>query len=284
MKRHYTLKKVLVISMRTFSVYDSHMKNNYLRPGMKKLVLLLFLVLTIHHAKAQVNVRDSAATSWMIGAHFSGFAVAGDFADRYGAVYGPSLSVGKKTLENWLFGVEGTFFFGGQVNNLLDIYGDLLTEQGYFVGLNGEYAAVEFQHRGWYGGAYFGKILPVLNHNPNSGLFFKAGVGYLQNKIFVRDPQGAYPQLSDKYGAGYDRLHTGFSLRQEIGYLNSGDNRTVNFMISFDFIQGFMRSAREFNWDQKDFDLTNKLDLYLGLRLTWFLPIYDKNQQKFYYY
>jgi hypothetical protein len=252
--------------------------------GMNRFFLLLLIIFWQQLATGQVNVRDSAASAWMVGAHFSGFVLAGDLADRYGAVYGPSLSVGKKTRSNWLFGAEGTFFFGGQVNNVVDIFGDLVTEQGFFVGLNGEYAAIDFQHRGWYGGAYFGKILPVLNPNPNSGLFFKIGVGYLQHKIFIQDSQGAFPQLSGSYGAGYDRLHTGFSLRQEFGYLNSGANRTVNFMISFDFIQGFMSSARQFNWDEQAFDLANKLDLYFGLRLTWFLPIYDKNQQKFYYY
>jgi hypothetical protein len=251
---------------------------------MKKVFILVCFLFAIATAKGQVNVRDSAATAWMIGAHFSGFAVAGDLADRYGAVFGPTLSVGKKTQGNWLFGVEGTFFFSGEVNNLTDIFGDLLSEQGYFIGLNGEYAAIEFQHRGWYGGAYFGKILPVLNPNPNSGLFFKVGFGYLQNKIFIRDPQGAYPQLIGDYGAGYDRLYSGISLRQEFGYLNSGNDRTVNFMVSFDFIQGFTSNARQFNWDQRAFDLESTLDLYFGLRLTWFLPIYDKNRQKFYYY
>ncbi len=251
---------------------------------MNKILTIAFLALMGHGLFAQVNVRDSAAASWMIGAHFSGFVPAGDLADRYGVIYSPGISVGKKTLDNWLFGVEGSFFYGGDVKNLLDIYGSLTSEQGYFIGLNGEYAAVQFQHRGFFTGAYFGKILPVLSHNPNSGLFFKIGIGYLQNKIFVRDPQGAYPQLQGDYGKGYDRLHSGFSLREEIGYLHSGNKRTINFMVSFDLIQGFVSSQREFNWDTKEFDLGSKLDLYFGLKLTWFLPIYDKNQQKFYYY
>ena len=251
---------------------------------MKKILLVFLISFLTNSISAQVNVRDSVVSSWMIGAHFSGFVPAGDLADRYGAIYSPSLSVGRKTQGNWLFGVEGSFFFGGQVNNLIDIFGDLISEQGYFIGLNGEYAAVEFQHRGLYGGGYFGKILPILNPNPNSGLFFKVGVGFLQNRIFIRDPQGAYPQLQGDYGRGYDRLHSGLTLRQEIGYLNSGSNKTVNFMVSFDFIQGFVSNEREYNWDKQSFELANKLDLYFGLRLTWFLPIYDKNQQKFYYY
>ena len=208
----------------------------------------------------------------------------GDLAERFGGFYGVGGSIGKKTVGNWLWGVEGTYYFGAAVQNTLGIFGDQTTAQGYFIGVNGEYATIEFLHRGFYTGGYFGKILPVLNHNPSSGLFFKIGGGIVQNQIYVRNPGGSYLQYKGEYGKGYDRLHNGFALNEQIGYLNSGNTRTINFVIALEFMQGFTKNRREFNWDTRQADLAQKLDLYFGLKISWFLPIYDKNQQKFYYY
>lgn len=250
---------------------------------MKAFFATLFLMISMG-VTAQVNVRDSAAAAWHFKFNGSGYASGGDLADRYGLNFGIGMDISYKTRKNWLFGLTGTFMFGNSVKNTLDIFGSQTTTQGYFIGLNGEYATVEFLQRGFYTGGYFGKILPVLNHNPNSGLFFTVGAGYIQNKIYIRNPSGTYPQFNGEYGKGYDQLHSGFATLQNIGYLHSGNRRTINFAIAFEFMQGFTKNERGYNWGLKAPDTASKLDLYFGLKLSWFLPIYDQNQQKFYYY
>ena len=251
---------------------------------MKKVLIIGFITLLGMPLFAQVNVRDSATSAWHFKIDMNGYAPGADLAKRYGAIFGVGGSIGKKTLSNWLFGVEGTYFFSNTVKNTFEIYGSQTTAQGFFIGTNGEYATVEFLTRGFYAGGYIGKILPILNHNPSSGLFIKLGGGFVQNQIYVRNPNGTYPQFTGEYGKGYDRLHNGFALNEQVGYLHSGNRRTINFAISFEFIQGFTQNQRAFNWDTRLTDTIGKLDLYFGLKLSWFLPVYNKNEQKFYYY
>ncbi len=250
---------------------------------MKRLLASLFFILAFSTLRAQVNVRDSLVSSWMISIKLSGNLAAADLADRYGNAFGLGLEVSKKTRTNWLFGVDGTYFFGQEVKNLYPIFKDLITEQGNFIGLNGELAGVEFFSRGYYTGGHVGKIFPIIGPNPNSGLLVKLGAGYMQNWIYMRMPNVQVPQIQGEYQKGYDRMHGGFALRQQINYMHSSSKRTVNFIIGFEFIEGFTHSLRQFNYDTNLPDLDQKLDAYLGLHFTWFLPVYAKNEQKFFY-
>ena len=251
---------------------------------MKSIFTSLLLLVIFSSANAQVNVRDSVVSSWMFSFKLSTNVPAGDLSERFGSSLGLGLDVDKKTGSNWLFGVDGTFFFGNDVKNLYPIFKDIITEQGLFIGLNGELAGVEFLQRGFYTGAHVGKIFPIFGPNPNSGLMVKFGVGFTMSKIHVRAPNVQVPQIQGEYQKGYDRMHSGLALRQQINYMNSGNKRTINFIVGFEFIEGFTTSQRQFNYDTRTADLTQKLDIYIGVHLTWFLPVYDKNQQKFFYY
>ena len=265
-------------------LFISHLPHLTLIFAPMKRAFTAFLVCFCIALSAQINVRDSAVSAWHIKMNFASYLPGGDLADRFGSFAGIGLDVGYKTRENWLFGISGNFFFGNNVKNIYNIYGSQLTAQGYFIGINGEYSTIEFLNRGFYTGAYFGKVLPILNHNPSSGLFFTVGAGYIQNKIFVRNPSETYPQFNNEYGKGYDRLHSGFATLQNIGYLHSGSKRTWNFAIAFEFMQGFTSNARGYNWDTNLPDTESKVDLYYGIKISWFLPIYNKNEQKFFYY
>jgi len=250
---------------------------------MKHVFLMLLFISFSFGAKAQVNVRDSLVSAWMIGVKLSGYVPAGDLADRYENSYGLGLEVGKRTRSNWIFGVDGTYFFGNNVKNLYDIFDEIITSQGSFIGLNGELAGVEFFQRGFYTGVHVGKVFPIIGPNPNSGLMVKLGAGYMQNWIYMRMPNVQVPQIEGEYRKGYDRMHSGFALRQQVNYMNSSSKKTVNFIVGFEFIEGFTKSDRGYNYDTNMPDLGQKLDLYLGLHFTWFLPIYSKNEQKFFY-
>lgn len=259
-------------------------KEHIIFASMKSFFASILLLSILSTAQAQINVRDSVVSSWMFSFKLGGNLASGDLADRYGNSLGLGLDFDKKTGGNWLFGVDGTYFFGNNVKNLYPIFKDLITEQGLFIGLNGQLAGVEFFQRGFYTGAHFGKIFPILGPNPNSGLMIKLGVGFTMNKIHVRAPNVLAPQIQGEYQKGYDRLHSGLALRQQINYMNSGNKRTINFIVGFEFIEGFTSNKRQFNYDTRMADLAKKLDVYIGAHFTWFLPIYDKNQQKFFYY
>lgn len=246
--------------------------------------ILLFASMIGTLCQAQVNVRDSATAAWMFTFNLSGHFFSGDAGTQYGNALGLGMDIDKKTRNNWLFGVDGTYMFGSDVKNPIDIFGDLATEQGFILGLNGQYAPVEFLYRGFNIGGHIGKIFNWIGPNPNSGVLIRLGGAYVQHKILIRAPNTEIPQVQGEYGKGYDRLHDGFALKQYFGYLHAGSNRTVNFQVGFEFMQGFTKSVRGFNFDTGLPDTANKTDLYFGIKASWFLPIYDKNQQKFYYY
>ncbi len=251
-----------------------------------KNLLFVFLIITTFAMKpmqAQLSVRDSIVSSWMFSVKMGGYIPAADLKDRYGNCFMVGLDIDKKTRSNWFFGIDGSFFSGKKVNNLAEIFGDIITDQGLFIGLNGELAGVEFFQRGFYAGGHIGKLIPVFGPNPNSGILIKIGGGYLQNQIHIRKPSVQVPQIEGEYAKGYDRLHSGFALRQQLSYMYSSNVKTINFMLGFEFIEGFTKNQRAFNYDTKVADLSQKLDVYIGIHATWFLPIYDKNQQKFFY-
>jgi len=233
---------------------------------------------------AQVNVRDSLVAGTLIHLNFGSHAPAKDLADRFGSFLSVGIDVEYKTRKNWLFGLGSNFYFGDRVNNRSEIFQELLNAQGAPIGLNGEYAVVDFLHRGVFVGGYVGKIFPIIGPNQNSGLVVKFGLGYLQNQIHFRNPNETFPQLLGNYAKGYDRLHSGWSMRQFVGYMNSGNRRTINYTLGFEFVQGFTTSARQFNYDTRQPDLARKLDLYFGIKASWFLPIYRDQAERFYYF
>ena len=257
-------------------LYSRTMKNRYW--------IILFFALFAQQTMAQVNVRDSITAAWMFSFNLSGHLVSGDAGDQYANALGLGMDIEKRTRTNWLFGVDGTYMFGSEVNNVFDIFGHLATEQGFILGLNGQYATVEFLYRGFNVGGHVGKLFNIMGPNPNSGLLVKLGAGYVQNKIFIRAPGTDIPQIQGEYAKGYDRLHEGLAIKQYVGYMHSGNSRTVNFQVGFEFMQGFTKNVRGFNYDTGMPDNAQKLDLYFGIKASWVLPIYDKNQQKFYYY
>jgi hypothetical protein len=246
---------------------------------------ILFLVLHLSaQLLAQVNVRDSLVAGTLITFQLGVNAAAGDLADRFGGNLSVGLDVEYKFKSNYLIGIGSTFYFGDDVKNKDQIFGGLATSQQAFIGLNGEYAILDFLHRGVFVGPHIARIFPVIGPNQNSGIIVKLGAGYVQNQIHIRNPNETFPQLLGDYGEGYDRMHSGFGLRQYLGYINSGNSRTINYSFGFEFIEGFTKSARGYNYDTRLPDTSLKLDLYIGFKAAWFLPIYRDQRQQFYYY
>jgi len=251
---------------------------------MKKITILfvLFLGLVKLPLNAQVNVRDSATQGVIINASLGYNWVGGDMSDWFGGHMSAGLDVYYKTKSNWLFGGGFDYMFGTNVKNGYKLLEDLITEDGNIIGAGGDYATIKPFLRSWAVQAKLGKIFPFIGHNPNSGLLFMGGVGYLQHKIKI-DHGDAVFQLNEPYIKGYDHFTSGLLISEYIAFYHSGNKRTLNFTAGFQFMQGFTQNRREYNYDTRSADTENKLDLFFGIRASWFLPIYDKNAQKYYY-
>ncbi len=252
---------------------------------MKGSILLLPLILLCAPAlKAQRNVEDSAiATPW-VALSYGLVQTDGDLADRYGIMNHVGAMAGYKTASNWVFGFDGYFMFGNRVNqpnlfaSLVDSYGTITDESGG-IGL------VVVSARGFNVNAMVGKVIPVFSPNKNSGIYVHAGVGYIQHRTRIDTQEQVIPSLELDYRKGYDRYSTGFSTHQFLGYAFLANHGLINFYGGFYCNQGYTKNRREVFFDQPDVPVSTKtmFDLQYGIKVGWFIPIYQRKPKDFYY-
>ncbi|MCS6916728.1 MAG: hypothetical protein NZM08_03495, partial [Chitinophagales bacterium] len=234
-------------------------------------------------AQALSNLRDTTVNGWLLQVHYARHWPFADLADRFGSNNAIGGAVKRKTSRNWLWSLEGSYLFSGNIKEDTIVDG-LLTSEGFFIGLNGLASSVLLFERGFTFHLNGGKLFALSSSRPNSGLQVMAGVGILQHKIKIEDPDQNVPYVTGEYAKGYDRLTNGWALRQYIGYLNLDERRRLNFEIGIEALQGFTRNRRPWNFDQMKKDDRRRLDVLLGLRLTWMLPFYGRSEERFYTY
>lgn len=248
------------------NVYFCHMKS-------KSLYLLLtfwFLSASMSFAQSYKGINyDAFNLHISYGAHLPG----GDLVNRFGGFF--SLGGGAEFLlenGNWILGAESYLQFGGNVKE--SILDNLVAKEGEIIGNDGDYASVVLRQRGMYTGIVVGKLFPVSTENKKSGIRLTIGAGYWWHKIRIQDDYESASQLFGDYKKGYDRLSGGVALQEFIGYQHLDKNRKLNFIAGLEFGQGFTKSIREWNFDTMTAPTERRLDISIGVRVTWILPFY----------
>jgi hypothetical protein len=245
---------------------------------------LLLVVLAPGLAFSQVSIRDSAITTPMIFATYSYQWPGGDLA----VLFGSNSSIGGgflyKTKSNWLIGAEGNFLFGGDVKISPTLLSGIASNEGYIIDPNGFFADVYYYERGYSFFAKFGKLIPVLNPNPNSGITLMAGAGYLQDKIRIHTSGNDVPQVSGDYAKGYDRLNGGFALNGSLGYTYLGNTRMLNFYLGFEFTQSWTNNRRPRDFDTGKPGKPQYNSQFYGAKVIWFIPLYKRSPKPYYLY
>ncbi|MFI5171052.1 MAG: hypothetical protein ACHQFW_01610 [Chitinophagales bacterium] len=232
-------------------------------------------------ANAQINLSDSSVSAKIIHVDIGVGLPAADLADRFG----PHATVGAgfqfKTDENWLFGVEGNFIYGSEVRED-SIFNNLKNEAGYIIGTDG----LQYDPILWESGFDVkfeaGIITDIFSINPNSGLAFTGGIGFLQHNIWIYIDEGTVPQLSEEYKKGYDRLSNGFMLSQFVGYYLFSNKYFVNFKAGIEVEEAFTQNRRTINYDTQLADDTPRFDMLINFKVSWNLPLFEKPPRKFY--
>lgn len=245
-----------------------------------KICCFIFLLISFSGFSQDDKTPDQA---WIISPSIAIQSPAGDFADRFGINYTAGIGFGYKTKQNWTFTLNGHFMFGNDVQNSNQILKAIVTENNNILNQTGNYAQVGLLQRGFYFLGETEKIFNQLGVNPNSGLSISVGAGFINHWIFISNAGNDSPQILDEYGKGYDRYSGGALLKQSLGYMYLSSNRRVNFKISFELLQAFSYNYREFNYDTGMSDTEQHLDLLYGIRLNWYLPIYHKPIEEFYF-
>lgn len=247
-----------------------------------KNILLIFLGLVPCWAFGQIekgNEYGVLNVNFQYSAHLPG----ADFKERYGFHFAVGLGLEYITHpDNWIIGAETNYQFGGIVKE--NVLTPLLTFDGELIGNDLQFASVNLRQRGLYTGAYIGKLFQTHPTNQKEGIRTTFGIGYWWHKIRVQDDFDTAPQFSGDYGKGYDRLTGGLGLTQFIGYQKLDRARLSNFLIGFEFMQGFTSSIRPFNFDTRLAPEGGRLELNFGFRVGWTLPFYVGQPSSTIYY
>jgi len=249
-----------------------------------KLVFLLgFLAFSVQAQKfpehpETVEGRNKGAAVLVhlnFGAHLPGV----DMSDRFGqdGSFGGSLEFA--TGNNFFFGAEGHYFFGGKVKE--DPLAILRTPEGDLIGNNQLVADVLLRERGYYFGGALGKLFTF--GAKRSGIRLTLGAGWLQHKIRLQDNSQSVGQIAGEYAKGYDRLSGGFALNQFLGWQHLGANRRSNWCVGLEFNQGFTKSLRDWDFTEMRKLDGRRRDLRFGIRVGWTLPFYLSGADKIYY-
>lgn len=237
-------------------------------------------MLSFFNSKAQ-SVKDSSFRIILTGVHISGQLPQNNLAERFGPNFSAGVDLIWKSKHNFLFGVEGSYFWSKNVRE--DVVACMKNSDGFITDNEGYPADLRLTERGWNFYANVGKLFPKTGHNPNSGMFFTVGAGYMQHKIKLYDANQKIAAIKGDLKKGYDRLSGGFALTQFLGYQYLSNNRLANFNFGFEFYEGFTQSFRGFNYDTGLNDTQKRMDILIGFRFTWILPLY-KRTKDFYYY
>ncbi|MCX6278029.1 MAG: hypothetical protein NT004_08020 [Bacteroidetes bacterium] len=251
----------------------------------KKLLLVLTTVsLIVSTAICQVNIHDSAIFTPLIYATYGYQFPGGDLALQFGSNSSIGGGILFKTRHNWIFGAEGNFMFGQSVKNSDDLLKVISTSDGFIIDANGYYADVIYYERGYNFFAKFGKVIPLLSPNPNSGFTLLAGAGYIQDKIRIHNPGNTAPQLLGDYKNGYDRLNGGIAVTGYLGYMYLSNTRLLNFSVGFEFMQAWTKPYRDRDFDTGKQDTRKLSSQFYTIKVSWIIPLYRRSPKEFYLY
>lgn len=248
----------------------------------KQYFIFIFFLCFASAIFSQVSIKDSSITTSMISVSYGYYMPAGDMVKRFGNSSSVQMNIDLKTKYNWMLGINGSYFFGKTIKESL--FDSIASPGGYIIDRLGGFADVRLFERGFTVSATIGRIFPFKNPNPNSGLVFNLGLGFMQHKIRIETIGNNVPQLSKEYKKGYDRLSNGFLLTESLGYMYLSNNRISNLYIGIECMQGFTKNRRSYNYDEMRKDDKKRIDILFGARLAWILPLYKKPPKEFYTY
>jgi len=247
-------------------------------------IIMALIMLFPNSSNAQRNASDTVISTPWISVSYGGNWTTGDLKERYGYLNHIGFFAGYKTNKNWIYGLEGNFIFGNQIN-VQGLFDNLVDSKGNITDVNGDVAIVQVVSRGMNINAAIGKVFPILSTNKNSGIYAKAGIGFLAHKMRIETRDHVVPQIELDYRKGYDRLASGINIHQFLGYAFMANRGAFNFYGGFYAQQGFTKNRRDVFFDQPNIPVSKdlRMDMQYGFKIAWLIPIYKRMPKSFYY-
>jgi hypothetical protein len=252
---------------------------------MHKIIVLLFLVMSLN-ADAQNELfgteKAPARKGFILGFNGGVDFPGADMAVRYGTSWRVGGQVLYKTKSNWVFGPKFDYMFG---NNLREdsLLSNIVDEYGTFISNTGQRLSANFYQRGYMFGMQGGRIFNISKTNSDNGILVMTTIGFMEHKLFIRDRENAIPSLAGDYKKGYDRLTNGWMLEQYVGYTYFANNNFLNFHLGLNVTAGFTQGRRDWIYDLKIPGNESRFDLLLGIRAGWYIPIFKRKSEEFFF-
>ena len=269
---------------------------------MRKVLIPFLLLGSVFHLSAQPvkDIMQEPIPVAMFQVTYAFELPAMNTRDMYGFNHSIGGSFVYKTESNWLFTANGNFITGNRVKGgWVSIFGEgITTVDGEIIGGSGSMSELTIEQRGFLFQAEVGKLFSY-GTNPNSGFFVQGGLGYLRNRIradFQETLLNKPFALAGDYKYGYDRMRGGPAVHFETGYLYLSDNRLLNLSIALEVTYARTRELRDYDFRVFTNPETGIMepvgptdpkkrynDFYYGIRVTWNIPTYQRQPEKYYY-
>ena len=245
---------------------------------MKKGAVLLFCILSFQlFSQEEKNTLTAIMFDYT---HQFPFA---DLKENYGDNSSVGINFLKKMENNYLLGIDGSYIFGSKIKkeNLFD---DITTPNGEIINKDGLFSNVLTYQRGFSTFLNVGKAFLFTQEN-YSGIYFIAGLGYMQHKIRIQTQEDIIPHLDNDYKKGYDRLSGGVTMKLNANYMHFSKRNNIKFFVGVEFVKGWTRNLRAYNFDQMMFTAEgSRNDIILGVKSGIIIPIFRKNSEEFHYF
>jgi len=240
----------------------------------KVLIIFILSVGTLFVGFAQ-TIKDTTIKAPVFTISYAGQAPMGDLSERFGINSNLGFSAGYKTASNWLFELQGSFLFSQNIKED-SLLAPLAGSDGFIVNSEGNHAFIELYQRGFTGSFDVGRIFPWFGPNLNSGMVFKAGIGFMQHKIRIQNENNLVPLLTGESIKFWDRYTLGVMTKQYIGYHHMANTNLANFTFGIELMQGFTRGMRDYQIDLEGPYRDNRFDMLFGIRFGWIVPVYRR--------
>jgi len=239
---------------------------------------------SIENSKNILKRAKTTNNAILISPYYSALIPVGELSNRFGFSNNAGLNISIKVNRNWLIGVEGAYLFGSVVkeNPLINIStqstGQIISQDGSLNNLRLQLSGFEIDLR-------VGKLIPIQKKkHPNSGMVISLAPGFIQHKIFINANANNIPQLTSTYKTGYDRLTNGAMVSGGFGYMYLEKKRFLSFYAGLDFAAGFTQERRNWNFDLMSADTHHRLDMLIGFKFAWIIPVFTNRDSEVYYY
>jgi hypothetical protein len=262
-------------------------------PGIKVLLISLCALASAYQSFAQNDsienpdkIRKRALTAnnaVLISPYYTALFPIGELNQRFGFSNIVGMNISFKVKKNWMIGVEGAYLFGSKVKQEPII--PLLTySTGQIIGLDGNLGDARLQLSGFEIALRVAKVIPLSKKHPNSGVVVSLAPGFMQHKILISINTNNYPQLDATYKKGYDRMTNGPMVSGGFGYLFLERKRFLSFYGGVEYAVGFTQERRNWNFDLMSADTHQRLDMMIGIKLVWNIPVFTNKDNEVYYY